>query len=322
MLGDGSQSLLNYLDTPVLVGDLDGGAVYANLSFLKLFRITLDDVTGRPMAALFDGGSRERILMFVAEVYERGGVTRFRVREKGISFIATASPIKAGGEVVGVMILLNECADDEQLLNLAREIETPIKEIADCLETLRDQTGGRRAEEYAELVEKGVVALGQVQGHLDDLREVVSRALERTADRSHHTQLDVVQMLREVGEHASAISMKFGIKFELILPAQLPSLPAGAARLKEALIELVDERIRQVPQDAWFTLSAKVVGKAERASLQIELTDTALSDAEPYRSLRTPRTLIEVTESCGATVRTSADPIAGRTTSIRFPLSF
>lgn len=321
MLGDGSQSLLNYLDAPVVIGDLEGGAVYANSCFLKLFRLTLDDVTGRPLSALFDGGSRERILMSVAEVCEYGATTRFRVREKGISFIATASPIAAANEVVGVVILLNECADDERLLTLARDLETPIMDIARCLVEIREQTGGRRAEEYAALVEKGIHALEQMQGYLTDLNEVVRHALERTADRSARLQLDVVQMLREVADHAGAVSKKFGIKFELVLPAQLPELSSDAMRLKEALIELVDERIRQVPQGAWFTLAAKVVGKAERASLQIELTDTALSDAAPQRDLRLPRTLLDVAERCHGTVRTTADPIAGRTTSIRFPLT-
>ncbi len=321
MFDGGPQSLLNYLDVPVVIGDLEGGAVYANSCFLNLFRLTLDDVTGRPLSVLFDGGARERILMAVAEVCEHGVSTRFRVREKGISFIATASPIAVGNEVVGVVILLNECADDERLLTLVRDLEIPVMDIARNLTELREQTGGRRAEEYSYMVEKSVHALEQMQGYLVDLKEVVRHALERTADRSAHLQLDVVQMLRTVAEHAEAVSRKFGIKFELVVPAQLPELSSEALRLQEALIELVDERIRQVPQGAWFTLAAKVVGKAERASLQIELTDTALSDTTKKADLRLPRTLLDVTERCNASVRTSADPIAGHTISIRFPLT-
>ncbi len=142
------QSLLTHIDAPVVVGDPQGQAVYANPSFQQHFSVSLDDVTGRPLASLFDGGSRERVLMSVAEVCERGCATRFRVRENAIGYVATASPIHSDGEVVGVIILLTDSTDDERLLNLAREVQEPIKHLADCFENLRESTGGRRAMRY------------------------------------------------------------------------------------------------------------------------------------------------------------------------------
>ena len=86
------QSLLSFLDAPVIVGDPDGRVVYANPAFESRFGITAEAARGRSLAELFEGGGREAVLHAVAEVYEYGESFRFRVRERGVGFASSLPP--------------------------------------------------------------------------------------------------------------------------------------------------------------------------------------------------------------------------------------
>ena len=61
-------SLLSFLDTPVVVGDPDGRAAYVNPAFETRFSVSAEEVTGEPLANLFEGGVREAVLTAVAAV--------------------------------------------------------------------------------------------------------------------------------------------------------------------------------------------------------------------------------------------------------------
>ena len=88
------QSLLNFLDTPLLVGDPEGRVVFANDAFVR--QLTPDGVApqGDPLASLFAGGGREAVLASVAEVCAKGESVKFRIREGGRGYLAMASPIQ------------------------------------------------------------------------------------------------------------------------------------------------------------------------------------------------------------------------------------
>ncbi len=128
-------SLLAYLEVPVLVGDPQGRTVYVNPAFEQRFGLEGEAARGAPLAQLFEGGGREAVLSAVAGVLEEWQSVRFRLRERGTGFTATASPIIAGGQNVGVVILLKEEVEGmERLFHLHRM-------LGDAVEDL-----GRRAE--------------------------------------------------------------------------------------------------------------------------------------------------------------------------------
>ena len=77
----GSTSLLDYLETPIVVGDPDGRAVYLNPAFETCFSVWSDASMGQPLAQLFQGGAREAVLRAVASVCGGSGALRFRMRE-------------------------------------------------------------------------------------------------------------------------------------------------------------------------------------------------------------------------------------------------
>ena len=52
----GTRSLLDFIQTPVMVGDPDGRVVYVNPAFETDFLVPLEEVAGQPVANLFAGG--------------------------------------------------------------------------------------------------------------------------------------------------------------------------------------------------------------------------------------------------------------------------
>ena len=123
------RSLLAFLDSPVVVGDPEGHAVYANPAFLASFADRQEQITGRPLSEFFEGGGREGVLAAVAEVCTGGRSIRFRVRHQDVGYAGLASPITSEGTQVGVLILLTEEAvGEERLLAFHREIQDPLDE--------------------------------------------------------------------------------------------------------------------------------------------------------------------------------------------------
>jgi PAS domain-containing protein len=71
---------MDFVDTPVLVGDPDGRAVYVNPSFERAFSQSKEEVAGVPLAGLFGGGPRG--VLPPSRVCSGEARARFRLRER------------------------------------------------------------------------------------------------------------------------------------------------------------------------------------------------------------------------------------------------
>ena len=143
-MGDrASRSLLDFIQTPVLVGDPDGRTVYLNPAFETDFLATADEVAGQPIANLFAGGGREAVLRAVARVCGGDSVSdaeRFSVIVEDRAYRALASSVAAEGGRVGVILLLvRESAGETRMKSFGREILGPLDELAASLSGLAEQ---------------------------------------------------------------------------------------------------------------------------------------------------------------------------------------
>jgi PAS domain-containing protein len=165
---NGARSLMDFVDTPVLVGDPDGRAVYVNPAFGRDFTADLE-TSGGNLANLFEGGAREAVLNAVARVC--GGATRarFRLREGDKGFTALASPVEVEEGRVGVIILLTEEPMEERMLSFRRDIQEPMDELSSCLMAISTETGERRDEKWRVLVAEGLRSLERMRKWADGL---------------------------------------------------------------------------------------------------------------------------------------------------------
>lgn len=309
-------SLLSFLPAPVAIGDPEGRAVWVNPAFRERFAVA-GEVQGRPLAELFEGGAREAVLRAAVAVCASGRELRFRLRRGEQGFAAVAAPIVADGASVGLVFLFGEeSASDARVLAFHRDLQEPLDELAQSLDALLEQTGGRRAERFRGHVEVGLRAVERIRKWADALSAVVS---EGRAAPSFE-RFDPMELVRGVGAAAARAARLAGHAFELLLPAALPPVCGDGDRLARALARYAEERIEAARTGTAFTLGAKHV-VAERCVL-ISLTEVAPAHSASFGvdDDTPPAALSAVVESWGGAVARIADPVAGVTTTIRLPV--
>lgn len=166
---NGARSLMDFVDTPVLVGDPDGRAVYVNPAFEREFAGSKDSSFGSNLASLFEGGAREAVLGAVAKVCRGELRVRFRLREGDRGFTALASPVEVEEGRVGVVILLTEEPAEERLLTFRRELQEPLDEISSCLMGLSSEMPEGRDEKWGVLLAEGLRSLERIRKWSDEL---------------------------------------------------------------------------------------------------------------------------------------------------------
>jgi len=304
-------SLLAYLDTPVIIGDPDGRAVYFNPAFEKRFSVQGDLAIGRPLAELFEGGGREAVLAGVARACEVGETARFQVREDGVGYSAVASPIVAGTEKVGVVVLLQqEIEGVERLVTLHREMCRPMEDLTAALQELFEQTGGRRAAQYRSLVEDGLRALDRVRKGVDDIASLLKGVPGAGPGR-----FDPAAVLRQVMEKVRSGAPESVHTF-LLAPSSLPTAEGDPDRLEWALNEMVSRRLAREPAPTRLALGARSVNGSQGPWTLISVSESfdAGTQAPPASD---PPEVTDTLSELGVELHVVSDPRLGRTTLLR-----
>ena len=160
----GNRSLMDFIDTPVLVGDPDGRAVYVNPAFETDFLLASEDVVGKPLANLFEGGGREMLLRAVASICDPKGkqTARFALMAQDRGYKALASAVEAEAGRVGVILLLmRESPHEARLQAFRREVMTTLDEISEVFETIGSRANG--AEDPRSAVADGVRCVERIR---------------------------------------------------------------------------------------------------------------------------------------------------------------
>jgi PAS domain S-box-containing protein len=158
----GSRSLMDFVDAPLLVGDPDSRVVYVNPAFERQFGRSREEITGQPLAIVFEGGGRESILDAVARVCSGEAGVRFRMREAGKGFAVQASAVEAEEGRVGVIVLLTPEVGDEHLMAFQRAVRDPLDELASCLLAISAEAENG-PEKWRILVAEGLRALDTIR---------------------------------------------------------------------------------------------------------------------------------------------------------------
>jgi hypothetical protein len=309
-------SLLSFVDTPILVADPDGSAVYANPSFEARFALPQGGAQGLPLATLFESGGREEVLRAFADVCDGGPPSRFRLRVGGVGYVALVSPIVTESARIGAILLLTEeMVGGEKLLAFHRAVQEPVDDLGECLDTLLDQTGGRRSERYRALVEDSLRALQRLRKWTDELQNI---ALGRPGTAASGARFDMRRLLRRAAAGLEREALGAGCTVELSVPAQLPSVRGDGERLEVALVHWLRARVARTAAPS-LTLAAKAISMANnKASVLLLVTEgtpvrAGAAAAEPELDL-----LRDAIASLGGNLRITPTEGGGRTTAIHF----
>jgi hypothetical protein len=312
------RTLLSFLDAPVVVGDPDGCAIYANPAFEACFARAVGRVPGIQLAELFEGGAREAVLRSVVAACQQGESVRFRLREGAVGFSAVASPIEAQGEQVGVVILLKEEVEGvERMLVLHRQMEQPLDELAHALEGLLELLRDARPRT---LVDDALRSLARVRKAADEVHGVLTgapgagRAVEAKPLRALR-RFDPGALLHRVAGRMERAYGAGQTALEVVAKPALPPLSCDEHRLESLLQRLLEARLAQEPAPERVLLGARVAGTGAASALVISLCELGrASFAERFPDDPVAR---EEAGALAAELHGVAHPELGRVTLLR-----
>jgi PAS domain-containing protein len=317
------RSLLSYLDAPVVIGDPDGCAVYANPAFELRFERAVGRIPGAPLAELFEGGAREAVLRAVVVAGTEGESVRFRLREGAQGFSAVASPIESGGESVGVVILLKEEVEGlERVLALHRTMEQPIDELEQALEHLFELPVVVREARLRALLGDAQQALGRLRKGADEVhavltgsRDAVEPVLAQGAS-AQARRFDPNGLLHRVAARAERRDGAAGRSIEVVFAPGLPMLPGDPHRVEALLLRLLERRLAPGAALERLVITARQVAGAPGPGLLVSLCELGTTEA----AAPDPPHLHEEALALGAELRSISQPGLGRATVLRLRL--
>jgi hypothetical protein len=306
------RSLLSFIDAPVVVGDPSGNAVWANPAFHGAFGLEPAGLAARPLAELFSGGGRERVLGAIVQVCQGGGSERFPLREGVHDYHAVVSAIEADGECVGVVILLKEgLARTERLIALHRRLDEPIGELAVALDTMLEQTGGRREQAYRDTLEEGLRALERLRKYRDE-----ASALLAGEEPGIGAAFDPRPVLQRALEAARRLSDG---PVDLLAPAALAPVRGDDGAFESALVRMASARLAGSGPER-LVLAARTPDGLPERWLLVSMTEVR-SASGPPPPLSEPPEVLESLERLHAERHERVVPGLGRTTLLRLRLS-
>jgi signal transduction histidine kinase len=184
------------------------------------------------------------------------------------------------------------------LATVSHELRTPLTSIIGYSEMLLEGIAGEVPGEQREFVttirEKGEQLLGLIKGLLD-----LSK-LESGTMSLRKASMEVAPLVRDVAQTMAPHAKKKGISLHVALEPSLPTLWADAERLRQVLLNLVENAIKFTPASGSVTISARVTQMALAGSGSASAEDGGLVLLGAQRSaveLRVSDTGIGIPES-------------------------
>jgi len=285
-----------------------------NPAFEERFPRAGKSALGLPLAELFDGGAREAVLRGVVSACDSRETARFRLRAGDVGYSAVASPISTAGQAVGVVILFKEeLGEAERLLQIHREMQGALDELSGTLDTLLEQTGGRRDPQHRVLVEDGIRSISRVRKWSEEMQAAI--AGRPAASRSE--RIAIGEVLARVTERAERMAEGEGIAVNLLVPGTLPEIVVDESRLNGVLQRMIDARLGAQPPPERLTLGARVAGTGAERALLISFSE--LRSAGFDAPFDDPPVIDEALSQLGATKQGVANRRLGRATVLRIP---
>ena len=251
------------------------------------------------------------VLHAVADVCALGTSQRFRVRNAGAGYAGLASPIVAEDARVGVVILFNESApDDERAYRLQREVHAAVEVVDGALEEIGARTAGSPDPKLRDLLEAGGKAADELRRCTGELGDVLAgrRPIPQANDGFDPARIASGVAGRLADEFAAA-----GVGLEFRMPAQLPVVCGDGTVLRDALEDLLRGCLARLEAGAAVVLAARTVERDRVGWVVMALKEPHSGPVAGDPAQR----VIDGIAGLGGDIRVSAHPASGRTTAIR-----
>jgi len=164
---------------------------------------------------------------------------------------------------------------DEFLANMSHELRTPLNAILGMTEGLQDRVFGT-------INERQIKALQTIERSGSHLLELINDILDIAKIESGQLELDctptaVISLCQSSLAFVSQQALKKRIQIEIKLPPNLPNLSVDGRRIRQVLINLVNNAVKFTPEGGRITL---------KVSHQQTPADPESADSSPQNFLR------------------------------------
>ena len=166
---------------------------------------------------------------------------------------------------------------DEFLANMSHELRTPLNAILGMAECLQEGIGGQLNERQL----KALRTIEQSGTHLLELiNEILDLAkIESGRMKLEHTSVDVAYLCQFSLAFVRQRALQKCIQLQLILPSSLPDIRADERRLRQVLINLLNNAVKFTPEGGRITLKAISLPANEmrdQGRLRLSVMDTGI----------------------------------------------
>jgi len=172
---------------------------------------------------------------------------------------------------------------DEFLANMSHELRTPLNAILGMTEGLQEKVFGElnaRQLKTLQTVERSGTHLLELINDILDVAKIESGQFEL-----HCTQTTVSLLCQSSLTFIRQQALKKQIQLEIQLPATLPDIVVDERRLRQVLINLLNNAVKFTPEGGHITLEASLLpGEGEQNTIRFAVIDTGIGIAPEHRN--------------------------------------
>ena len=278
------EAILRGMVEGVLVTDLHGGVVLLNARARELLALPPDaSPRGRPLVELTRDPALGELIRELAAGASIASRDVTLSAGTGPTLQVNAARLRgADGEAFGFVLVLHDVTELRRLevirrdfvANVSHELRTPLTAIKGYAETLLGSAGDERetARRFLAIIDRHSERLGRL---INDLLTLSDLELGRTPMRLNAVALgsavdDVLQIFAEPVARA-------GVRVEAQVAPGLPPVHADGDRLRQVLINLVDNAIKYTPAGGSVLVRAIPAPGGEHAGMvEIAIEDSGI----------------------------------------------
>jgi two-component system phosphate regulon sensor histidine kinase PhoR len=274
----GMQTIFSAMQDALLVVDSNRNVVLTNEAFRKLFAAP-EVSLATPLLEVVRDPTLDHVL---TDVFSGGGSVRSELTldDSQIELHAVTTRNEAG-EITGALILFHDITKLKKMdqvrrdfvANVSHELRTPLSILRGYIETLLDSPETSRDE-----LSRILTVMDRHSKRLDLLVEDLL-TLAQLESGNTNLQLRDVDLSSFFGEVVRDWEKKFAIKqLNLIfdVPPDLPAVRADAARLQEALYNLLDNAVKYSAEHGEIRLSAR----RRNGEIELSVSDNGIGIAK------------------------------------------
>jgi two-component system phosphate regulon sensor histidine kinase PhoR len=275
------EAILRGMVEGVLVTDLDGRVVLSNARARDLLGLPpAPDATGRPLVDLVRHPGIAEIPRQLAS--GQPVISRDVALGDGLSLQVNGARLSAeDGTPFGLVLVLHDVSELRRLetvrrdfvANVSHELRTPLTAIRGYAETLLGPAGESRetALQFLQVIDRHSERLGRL---IDDLLTLSDLEFGRTPLRLHAIAVhpvidDVIQILRDRAAQR-------GITLTTEVAPGTPRAQADGDRLRQVLIDLVDNAIKYTPEGGRVAIDARPATLDGLPAIELAVADTGI----------------------------------------------